>query len=50
MNTIRHYIETRPIYQLCLIASAAAGNDDKCLHWWTQNVNPEEVDEDNAAP
>jgi hypothetical protein len=50
MNTIRHYIETRPISQLRLIASAAAGNDDKCLCWWTQNVNPKEVDDNNAAP
>ena len=49
VNTIRRYIEERPIYQLCLISSAAA-RDDRCLRWWTQSVAPsteEELDSDH---
>jgi predicted esterase YcpF (UPF0227 family) len=48
VHTIRKYIETRPIYQLCLMASNAA-RDDRCLWWWTQSVDPPSEDDDHDA-
>jgi hypothetical protein len=47
VNTIQHYIATRPIYQLCLIASEAARNDDRCLRWWTQSLSDDDHDDDD---
>ena len=52
VTTIRRYIEDRPIYQLCLIASTAA-RDDRCLRWWTQSIPPPqhvEVEDDVDTP
>jgi hypothetical protein len=45
--TIRQFIETRPIYQLCLVASAAA-RDDRCIRWWTQSLDVNVPSESNA--
>jgi hypothetical protein len=50
VHTIRQYIETRPIYQLCLVASATA-RDERSLRWWTQSLDvPENADDtDDSA-
>jgi hypothetical protein len=56
--TIRQYMETCHIDQLCLVASMAVYDDRLCIRWWTQSIdntldeheNPQVQGFDNGLP